>query len=218
MAEEAIWTARMFHKWFADGGQEQKGDGGWSAEQVLVLSHRHHLLTDDGASGTGAAVVCLCWADSNHSITGGAGRAMETGTAAFSCCKPAARPQALKPCFFPWCDTEQPKAAKELFDMAQLLQGLILPSHPIISLGIWGFCSPQQLSRHGLHTAFPLHCVLISAAANPCGKWILSSYCALFPGLFIPAIIHFDGPSMQKQKLLETFVLNPVLSGAFYAF
>lgn len=82
MAEEAIWTARMFHKWFAGGGQEQKGDGGWSAEQVLVLSRRHHLLTDDGASGTGAAVVCLCWADSNHSITGGAGRAMETGT----CC------------------------------------------------------------------------------------------------------------------------------------
>lgn len=48
----------MLYKWFAHGGQEQKGDAGWSAEQVLVLSYKHHLITDGGASATGAAIVC----------------------------------------------------------------------------------------------------------------------------------------------------------------
>lgn len=43
----------------AHSGQEQKGDAGWSAEHILVLSYRHHLITDDGASAPGAAMVGL---------------------------------------------------------------------------------------------------------------------------------------------------------------
>lgn len=80
--------------------------------------------------------------------------------------------------------------------MVQLLKKLILPSHCITSLGIKGFSFPQQLNRQGFHTAFPYHCVLISAAAKSPDRSPVD--CALFPGLFIPAIIHFDGPSTQK--------------------
>lgn len=44
------------------GGQEQRHNARWSAVPFLVLSCRHHFITDDGASPWGAATVCL-WCD-----------------------------------------------------------------------------------------------------------------------------------------------------------
>lgn len=102
-----------------------------------------------------------------------AGKAMETGTGVFSC-KPAVGTnrsaphlEGLKePLLLLLIRPEELTGAKELFDMAQLHRGLIFPNHPITSLGIRGFWSPQQLSRQGLHTAFPYRSVLCSAAAS----------------------------------------------------
>lgn len=99
---------------------------------------------------------------------------METETGVFSCCKSAVGTNHLGPhleglrepllLLLIW--TEKPRGAKELFDRAQVHQGLFFPNHPITSLGIRAFWSPQQLSRQGLHTAFPYRCVLCSAAAS----------------------------------------------------
>lgn len=100
--------------------------------------------------------------------------------------------------------------------MAWLREDLIFPNHPITSLWIRGFWSPQQLSRQGLPTAFPYRCVLCCVAAkSPNGS--PGSYCALFKGLFIPAIVCFDGPNTQRHKRLQTFVSDPVPLEAFHA-
>lgn len=63
----------------ARSGQEQRGDGGWSAAQVLVLFCRHHLITDDDSSPRGAAIFCLQRADSDCSITGEQGEPWRLG-------------------------------------------------------------------------------------------------------------------------------------------
>lgn len=137
---------QVLYKWFACSGQEQKGDAGWSPEQVLVLSYRHHLITDGGASATGAAIVCQCCADSNHSITGGAGRAAETGTAAFSCCKPATRPQALKFLLLPlmWYRQSSPQQQRSCFTWHSCSKGSFSLATPLSAWESKDFALPSS--------------------------------------------------------------------------
>lgn len=114
----------------------------------------------------------VCWLQLLHCRR--AGRAMETETAVFFCWEPAVRSWAVTTQPFTQRVWESPYSsywlntagAKLLFGMAQLHKGLIFPNHLITSFGIRGFWSPQQLSRQGLHTAFPYCCVLCSAAAK----------------------------------------------------
>lgn len=111
---------------------------------------------------------------------------------------------------------EQPSAAKEMFDMAQLLKGLIFPSYPITSLGIKGFCSPQQLSRQGLHTAFLYHCVLISTAAKPPNESSVATVpysqdCSFLPSFTLMVPAHRNSFQITKKLCIKSSAIRILL-------